>query len=259
MEKKCLAIFALEKKKKREVLYALELLSQLFNFPVRCQKKFLDAVDWTWAKIKYINKKVISGKESSSSNCPKSANFSAKLKGSTGNVGDNFYFVIVLSVEFDSKGCNESWLPDLWKEKVLSVQINLCSNVNDITITKTSLYLGSLDSCIFMAFGIIKRMRLILMNIFVFLSPTRSQKDQGIFMAFVLGFRLPVIQTSDYKGSLHDLEFYFKPASNIHRKSAKHFVYLLCFYISSSYFPCSHKASLWKLFAGILDQNMAEP
>lgn len=85
------------------------------------------------------------------------------------------------------------------ERKALSGQINLCSNVNDITIIKTYLYLGSLDSCIFMALGIIKRMRLILM-ISVFLNPTLSQKDQGIFMAFVLSLRFPVIQTSDYKG-----------------------------------------------------------
>lgn len=56
----------------------------------------------------YKQKVVNSGKESTSSNCLKSANFSAKLKGSSGNVRDNFYFGIVLSVEFDSKGCNQS-------------------------------------------------------------------------------------------------------------------------------------------------------
>jgi len=44
--------------------------------------------------------------ESTSSNCPKSANFSAKLKDSSVIFREIFYLFIVLCVRVDSKGYN---------------------------------------------------------------------------------------------------------------------------------------------------------
>lgn len=203
MEKKCLIILGLKKTQPEDV-YALEQISQLYNFTLKYHKKFLLVVDWTWARTKFMDSQclavvknpphpIVQNQETSVQNLKMAQWFSERdficvylcVPGLTAK--------IIIKPDFQTHEQRNFW--KFWKP------LQQCEWQNGNKKTPL-LYPGSSDSCICEEFWIIKRMCLIFMKTSVFLNPTLSQKNQVICTEPLCKVLTLVIQITDCEWSL---------------------------------------------------------